>query len=231
MTAATRLLLLPGLDGTGELYADLGAALPADLELEVKRYPLDRPMGYGDLAEWVRPRLPRAERWFLVGESFSGPLALRLARERPAGLAGLVLVATFGRRPLPIPASLVPDLAFAIRPPRFLVRHLMFEPGAPDEVVDEFRRKLSQPRSATLGARARAALGADELAGAGEITVPVLYLRAGADRLFDGGVEAALRCAIPGMRTETIPDAPHLVLQRHPEEAARILARWVRAQP
>lgn len=36
----------------------------------------------------------------LLGESFSGPLALRLARRGLPALRGLVLVATFHRRPV-----------------------------------------------------------------------------------------------------------------------------------
>ena len=39
----------------------------------------------------------------VVGESFSGSLALMLATRRPVGLRGVVLCASFVRFPLPVP--------------------------------------------------------------------------------------------------------------------------------
>lgn len=131
------LLLLPGLDGTGRLYDEFSAALPSQIDLRPLSYPADEALGYDELAERVRSELP-TEPWVLIGESFSGPLALKLAAERPAGLMGLVLVATFGRRPLPIPAWLVPTLAFRVTPPRWLIRRLMFDAAASDAELQSF---------------------------------------------------------------------------------------------
>ncbi len=222
-------MLLPGLDGTGRLYDDFTAALPSHLRLQPMSYPADEPLDYEGLAERVRPALPAGEPWILVGESFSGPLALRLASERPPGLAGVILVATFGRRPLPVPPWLVPTFAFRIRPPRWLVRRLMFEPGAAAADVDGFTDTLTTVRPATLAARARAALGADVTSRLSSIEAPLLYLRSGADRLFSASVLDELKRHLPQLDAEVVPDAPHLVLQRRPREAADAIARWIAA--
>jgi hypothetical protein len=56
---ATKLVLLPGLDGTGELYDAFTAAL-ADIETQVVSYPPDRELGYSELEQFIRERLPRA---------------------------------------------------------------------------------------------------------------------------------------------------------------------------
>ncbi|MGQ0798894.1 MAG: serine aminopeptidase domain-containing protein [Pseudomarimonas sp.] len=44
--------------------------------------------------------LPRSEPYFLLGESFGGPLAIALAARQPRGLLGLVLCASFARYPI-----------------------------------------------------------------------------------------------------------------------------------
>lgn len=57
----TSIILLPGLDGTGVLFKPL--------------------VGF------VLDRLPDSE-FVLLGESFSGPIALRVAARKPAGVCG-----------------------------------------------------------------------------------------------------------------------------------------------
>ena len=58
-------------------------------------------MGYDELEVLVRAALPTGQRYFLLGESFSGPLAIRIAANPPAGLAGVILCGTFAKNPLP----------------------------------------------------------------------------------------------------------------------------------
>lgn len=62
-------------------------------------YPLDRRLGYDALVAHVRGRLA-GDRFVVVGESFSGPVAIELAASHPQ-VAGLVLAASFARHPLP----------------------------------------------------------------------------------------------------------------------------------
>lgn len=49
-----RLVLLPGLDGTGELFAPFVAALGA-IPSQVIAYPHDRVMGYAELEAYTAP--------------------------------------------------------------------------------------------------------------------------------------------------------------------------------
>lgn len=94
------LILLPGLDGTGRLFSRLAEQLPGELEPRVVALPTDRELGYAELVRHARDQLPQDRLFALLGESFSGPVALRLAAERPPGLVALVLVASFHRRPV-----------------------------------------------------------------------------------------------------------------------------------
>src|SRR5262245_5039352 len=90
-----KLILMPGMDGTGELFAPFLDALGDSIESCVLQYPTHEPLRYSELLPRVRAELPHSGSFVLLGESFSGPLALMLAAEQPAGLCGVVLCASF----------------------------------------------------------------------------------------------------------------------------------------
>lgn len=104
-----KLVLLPGMDGTGRLFAPLLSRLDESLEPVVIAYPEHEQLDYGQLHQFVRARLPEGEPFVLLGESFSGPVALTLAAAAPAGLCGLILCATFMRNPMPVLGAAWPD--------------------------------------------------------------------------------------------------------------------------
>lgn len=85
------LVLLPGLDGTGLLFQPLIEMLPSNIKPIVVSYPPDKLLGYNELLPIVLKCLPTDKSFIVLGESFSGPLALRVASTRPDNLEGLVL--------------------------------------------------------------------------------------------------------------------------------------------
>src|SRR5689334_8209434 len=96
----TTLVLLPGLDGTGELFAAFVAALRGH-DVQIVDYPRDRAMSYAALEEFVREKLPGEVDYFLLAESFSGPIAISVAASSPPHLRGLILCGSFAANPLP----------------------------------------------------------------------------------------------------------------------------------
>ncbi|MFC1829613.1 alpha/beta fold hydrolase, partial [Thermodesulfobacteriota bacterium] len=96
---AVSLVLLPGLDGTGDLFDPLIECLPEQIKPVVVSYPKDKSCGYRDLKAIVTNALPRNTDYVILGESFSGPLAIMVAAERPAGLQGVILCASFLKNP------------------------------------------------------------------------------------------------------------------------------------
>lgn len=214
----TEALLLPGIDGSGRLFGPLVDAEPRGLAPRVFSYPAERPLGYDDLCALVRARLPRG-RFLLVAESFSGPIAVRLAAERPPGLAGLVLAASFLHRPLnPLlhPArSLAGARLFGLPMPAAVVRHFMAGPDAPAALVAEVQAAVAAVPAAVMAHRAGEAVRADVREDFARVAVPVLWLAPARDRLLrtDGLAEVgALR---PDAEVVTL-DAPHMILQRCP---------------
>ena len=83
-----KLVLLPGMDGTAELFSEFIAALPEPFETVTVRYPAERPLSYSELANFVRAACPVSEPYMLVAESFSTPLAIQYAATNPANLGG-----------------------------------------------------------------------------------------------------------------------------------------------
>src|ERR1700677_2682366 len=95
----TALVLLPGLDGTGIQFRPLLPHLPKEIRPIVLSYPPDQALGYADLLPRVLSALPKDVPFVLLGESFSGPLAIMAAATRPSGLVVLILCATYIRNP------------------------------------------------------------------------------------------------------------------------------------
>ena len=66
-----RLLLLPGMDGTGLLFEPLVKALPPSLTAHVVAYPPDQPLGYNELLQLIQKAADEGGDFVVVGESFS----------------------------------------------------------------------------------------------------------------------------------------------------------------
>lgn len=100
-TAVNTVVLLPGMDGSGELFTPFVEALGPSIDARVLRYPADQPLGYAALTARVREALPADRPYVLLAESFSGPIGVEIAAQAPPGMMGLVLCSTFARNPRP----------------------------------------------------------------------------------------------------------------------------------
>lgn len=73
-----RLVLLPGLDGTGRLFQPLLAHLPSTIDPLVISYS-NLAGTYAEMLPAARKELPPDRPFVLLAESFSGPAAIALA--------------------------------------------------------------------------------------------------------------------------------------------------------
>ncbi len=222
------LVLLPGLDGTARLFDPVLAALPDSLRAVPIAYPTDAVLGYDELEELLAPLLPQ-EPFALLGESFSGPLALRLAARCSPRLRAVVLVASFVRSPVAWPRLLGPlarDALFRVQPPGFAIRRWMVGDDASPALVTLVREAIAGVQPRVVAARVREVLRVDATDALLAIRVPLLYLAGGRDRLVSPGTTAELQRLLPGMEVAVL-DAPHLVLQRRPQQAADVIAGFL----
>lgn len=224
-----QIAILPGMDGTGRLLEAFRASLEQlGLAATAIVYPPDQPLGYRELEALVRPQLPASRPFILLGESFSGPLAIRLAAAPPPNLAGLVLSTTFARSPVPVPKSLAGLVRFAPgRPPMPLLSWWLLGAWATPSLLTTLHDALHEVEPATLRARAVAALRVDVTTRLGNIEVPVLNLLGRRDRLLTRSAGRQLAAQLTDCRTRVV-DGPHLLLQTATASCARAVADFAR---
>ncbi len=226
-----KLVLLPGMDGTGSLFEPFIESLGTDIDPIVVVYPNDDPLTYTELGEVARAKLPKDEPYILLGESFSGPIALSLAATNPQGLSALVLCCSFAKNPRPslttfqslwsvIPIHLIPIAALSF----FLL-------GSVRDSMHRANLSAALRKVATdvLNARMKAILTVDVTGLLDRITVPTLYLRALSDRVVPDSAAEVIKECVPSLSIVNI-ESPHFLLQVAPEEAASSLTQFIMEQ-
>lgn len=215
------LVLLPGLDGTGQLFADFVAAFGSEIKTTVASYPSETPLGYAELEPIARSFLPHNQPFYLLAESFSGPIAISIAASSPPGLVGLILCCSFARNPLPLLALLRP--AIRVAPvsvlPMALLSFFILGRFASPSLRGALARSLALVSPSVLRARACDALSVNVSALLPRIKVPVLYLRASEDRIVHRSSSALVASLAPNAKVAEFA-APHFLLQVVPSQAA-----------
>ena len=223
------LVLLPGLDGTGDLFEPLLSRLDSSLKAVVVRYPLE-PLDYEALTSIARRALPVVGELVLLGESFSRPIAAQLAAERPGDVRGLILCASFVSSPMPHFRPF--EWLLEAGPVRLLARWF-----APTTLLGRFQtrelrelllRTVSRLPRSVLVARIRGVLAVNSIAAFARVRAPTMYLQGSEDTLLPlSCVDEICRLA-PKTRVVKIV-APHCVLQCAPDEAARAIGEFFRS--
>ena len=223
-TPMTRtLVLLPGMDGGDKLFGPLRASAPADVETIAVGYPPGPRNDYDDLLPLVLAQLPADRAFFLLGWSFSGPLALLAAASRPPGLRGVILAASFVKTPVPVLPRWARRLAtpalFRFYPAASRAKALLGGYG-----TTEVRRLLAEAHAFAgvdaIACRARATLSIDATDALVACPVPVLYLRARKDGVIRGSRADEIRRLRPSVEVADI-DGPHLALVTNPRRLGR----------
>jgi pimeloyl-ACP methyl ester carboxylesterase len=221
------IVLLPGLDGTGDLFRPLLDVVPACHRTRVLSYPADRASSYPDLFRLIETELEGDREIVLLAESFSGPLAVRFAAAHPDRVRAVVLCASFVRPPLPrwILRLAVPGVFF-VPPPAFVIRRLMLGRGAPDPLVRAVRAAIRRVSPRVLAGRLREVAGVDCAANLRECRAPMLYFAATNDRLVRRSAVDAVLAARADVTVGRV-EGPHLLLQREPVRAWREIERFL----
>ena len=230
----TTLVLLPGLDGTGNLFATFASAVTPTLNTTIVRYPKDRSLSYDELFPSAVDAIPQAQPFVILAESFSTPLAVRLASTNPQNLKALVICAGFVRNPLRGWLRYLKKLAqpelFRIPPPRFLVEHFLIGTQAPRDLRDEICCTMRSVSPNVMAFRVRSVMACDVTAELARVRVPTLYLQAEHDRLVSKSSFEVIREVKPDTVLKVIA-APHFVLQREPYKAANVIVPFIEGLP
>jgi pimeloyl-[acyl-carrier protein] methyl ester esterase len=229
-TPVRKLVLLPGMHGTGKLFAPFIGALPPEFEALPISYPVDRPLSYPELAELARTRLPVTEPFVILAESFSTPLAIQIAAANPSGLKALIIVAGFVTNPsypwLPGFGALLLPGRMRILLPDLVVRRALLGPAASHGLVNEVKKTVLSMNSEVFSSRLRSVSSCDSRKALKQVIVPMLYLQATKDRVVPPRCLSEIVAVKPDV-TVTQIDGPHLLLQLEPQKSAEIITQFI----
>jgi pimeloyl-ACP methyl ester carboxylesterase len=214
-------VLLPGLDGTGDLFAPLVDALGPNVPTQIVRYPLSHASDYATCEAIARGALPTDRPYVVLGESFSGPIAVSIAATAPPGLRGLILCSTFVCNPQPYLRPFRPLLSIlpVHSAPSWISRFLILGKFATPALRKLHQQTLARLPPTTVRERLRAILECDVTVALANVHVPVLCLTAQHDRLIPNAAIRLIQHHAPAATIVEI-DAPHFLLQCRPLDAA-----------
>ncbi|MBT8044101.1 MAG: alpha/beta hydrolase [Verrucomicrobiae bacterium] len=219
---------LPGLHGSDELFGAIQDRLPDDIEADFVNLPPDGKQDYDTLCKWLDDELSKGRRRLLIAESFSGPLAMRMANLRPDEISGLVLAASFCDAPLNPGLALLPlRPLIMVKPPRKALRHFLIGEDATDADVAQIRAVVQSMPKSTMSKRIRTILQLQETDNPPLPGLPMLILQANNDNIVPWEVQRKLEACYPDADSQWI-ESPHLILQRCPGTCIKRIAKFAR---
>ena len=229
-TTSLRIILLPGIYGTGLLFEPLINALPEDYDCRVISYPTHEVLSYSELVHYVAEKIPQDKPFVILAESFAGPLGLMLSEILGENLAALILVCSFVKNPRPWLSKLawlvLHDRLLAIPPSRFMAKFMI----AGFEVDDEMLalafaiQKKVLPR--VFRSRLQEVMAMDVSECLRSLSIPLLHLYATGDRIIPRSAQRVIARLKPDAISVAI-DGPHYLLQTKAEQSVRHITKFL----
>jgi pimeloyl-ACP methyl ester carboxylesterase len=232
--AQRHLVLLPGLDGTGSLFAPLLGVLGEDFIPVVVTYPRDQILWYEQLYPRIREVMPWGKPYVLVAESFAGPLAVKFAASQPENIDAIVLCSAFFSKISAPSGSWTSfftnqkwfDNATADSAIKQVVTGGVCEPS----LLANIKSAIKSVSPEVLSHRVKLMFETDVTATLEEVKSPILCLAGQQDKL---GAAQAMQNVLkvkPQSGYVTF-DTSHLVLQTKPREAIDAIKNFLEKLP
>lgn len=224
-----QLILLPGMDGTGDLFTEFVSLLPTWIAARAISYPRHQRLSYEELRRHIVSSLPTSEPFVILAESFSSPLGVEVASHLPKNLKALIICAGFVTPPVGAFARcflrVCAPLLFAMGPFPSAIRHWLIGHDAPPHVVDLVRSTISGVSPAVLTDRLRSVCTCDHRKALRQVKMPLLYIAASEDRLIKrrSWEEFAM---LPEAQCVVI-NGPHLIAQANPVRVAQAVSEFL----
>jgi len=222
-----KVILLPGMDGTGILFEPLLKMLPRDIDAQIIDYPCNKEKGYKELTDYVKEKLPYNEEFVLVAESFSGPIGYTIASDPPENLKAVVFVSTFISAPnrfIGVLSKLPLTLFLKLPLPSLFIKAAILGKDVESHTIKLFRESLKKVSSRMLAFRIREM--AKLQCGVKKILAPCAYIVAKHDKLVSSRHIDEFKKVAPGIEIVKIP-GPHFILQTNPQDCAKVVEKYV----
>lgn len=224
----TTVVLVPGLDGTGELFGPVIGALGEDFAPTIVRYGDDLKPFEAHVDDVVAALDAAPGPSLVVAESFGGPVATTAAARRPDKVRALLLVATFVTRPTATVLWMRPWLrlfhrAPVPRPVRGRIMRLTLGDAGLRGALLEQLVAVNSGRADVLWHRMGLVAVVDARAALHALPCPVAYVGGTADRIVPVRRHAAQIAALrPDARIQLIQGGPHMLLQCQPRACVAV---------
>lgn len=224
-----KLILLPGMDGTGKLFQSFISELPSNIEYSIITYPENEYLGYKELELYVLEKLPKIDNFVLVAESFSGPIGYLLAKRNLSNMKGIFFVATFLQNPnkfLINLSKLLPlSLLLALPIPKSIIKAFFLGKNASNQSIIQFKNIIKGTNSKILSFRikeiSRLSIHLEK------IKIKSFYIQALNDKLVSSNNLRSFTQISDILKTIKIK-GPHFILQAKPRECAEFIANEIK---
>ena len=221
------LVLLPGMNGTGELFTEFLSYYDGD-HLVIS-LPESGPQDHTTLANIINQQLPN-ESYILLAESFSGGIVPELLKLNPTHIKGVIFVASFLSSPrsyLIGLAKLLPIKALVSLPLSNIAHRLLFlGQEATKPLLSKFVNVIKSIPKQVLSSRLEV-MKRQQLP---QVTfnIPAIYIQALSDRLISPKKSQEVAYVFKHVEFVEIK-GPHFILQAKPREAALLVNKLIQS--
>lgn len=220
-----KLVLLPGMDGTGELFNDFLSRYKGDYL--VTSLPKTGLQDHASLAKTIKTQLP-TEDCILLAESFSGGIIPELLKQNLPNIKGVIFVASFLSCPnrlfLPM-AKFLPLQPLASAPlSKVAIKYLLLGQGASNALLSKFVKITKSIPKQVLKHRLK--VMSQQRLPLTTFDIPSVYIRACSDKLISAKKSRELSNIFRNTRYIEV-DGPHFLLQAKPKESAQLMTQAI----
>lgn len=221
------LVLLPGLHGTARLFQPLRACMSNQFDVLSVSYPGRSLRSYDQLTEYINECIRGIKTpYILLGESFSGPLALMVAQAQPVGLIGVILVATFVTPPSFTIGRFLPwTLGFHLAKPLYALRQFLSRTSH-KSLIKAISTELQKTEPRVLAHRIQAVFRVDAVPALISCKLPIVYFRGTRDLIVGKRNLERILLHKPDIEVKYFP-TQHFLLQSCPELAWKEIVQFI----
>ena len=208
-------VLLPGLHGSRTLFSSFIALAPSWARCRPMALPSAGGQSFDEVAEALLPELRPLEGFVLLGESYSGPIAARLADKLGQKVALLVLCNPLVEMPWRIHEGIAAPMIASPRMPVWCAA--MALSGGDRSIAQTALEEVRALPREILTRRLAAAFSATEEALASHLAPPLLGILGTSDRLVSPSRSHAFLSRVLQSTVVEI-EGPHLIVQARPAD-------------
>lgn len=223
--------LLPGLDGTGKLFEEFQLNSPKWAKPIIISYEHATNNSYTALIELAVSQIDQSTPHIILGESFSGPIAIELASHKNEMLISLILSASFINSPstvshIPVPSSFL-EMAIATAPHQMLTKMFLLNGFDNQAILEKVTSVTNSVSNRVIAERLIEVQHVDATSAMKDVECPVLYLKSKHDRVVPHA--AAEKVFSLNSRVSIIViDSPHMILQCKPMESWKAITQFTK---